>query len=99
WTLGGDETHSGPSSLHGVDIEVSDSGSEFGARPLLISVGPQPEPGLPQFFRDFTNRVRRMEFAQGYVWGAAIPDDFGFRALVPEMTAADLQGVDYIGIG
>src|SRR5690606_5407708 len=43
WTLGVDETYSGPSALQGLDIEVSETGSEFGTRPLLISVGPQPE--------------------------------------------------------
>lgn len=99
WTLGADETYSGPSALRGVDVEVSETGSDLGTQPLLIGVGPQPEQGLPQFFRDFTNRVRRLDFAQGYVWGAAIPDEAGFGAVVPEMTAADLQGADYVGIG
>ena len=99
WTLGGDETYSGPSQLRGVDIEVSETGSDVASRPMLICVGPQREEGLPQFFRDFTNRVRRMDFAQGYVWGAAIPDETGYGAVVPNMTAADLQGSDYVGIG
>jgi hypothetical protein len=99
WTLGGDETYSGPSQLRNLDIEVSETGSEVGTRPLLISVGPQPEQGLPQFLRDFTNRVRRLDFAQGYVWGAAIPDDAAYGDVVPDMTAADLQGADYVGIG
>jgi hypothetical protein len=99
WTLGADEIYSGPSALQGVDIEVSETGSDLGTRPLLISIGPQPEQGLPQFFRDFINRVRLMDFAQGYVWGAAIPDGTGFGAVVPEMTVADLQGADYVGIG
>jgi hypothetical protein len=99
WTLGGEETYSGPSELRGVDIEVSETGSDLGTRPLLISVGPQPEQGLPQFLRDFTNRVRRLDFAAGYVWGADLPDATGFAAVVPEMTAADLQGADYVGIG
>lgn len=99
WTLGADEAYSGPSALRGVDVEVSENGSYLGARPLLISVGPQAEQGLPQFFRDFTNRVRRIDFVQGYVWGAAFPESAGFGDLVPEMTAAHLQGADYVGIG
>ncbi|MDA0205966.1 MAG: hypothetical protein O3A53_02965 [Acidobacteria bacterium] len=98
WTLGGDESYSGPSQLRGVDVEVSETGSELGSRPLLISVGPQPPEELPQFFRDFTNRVRRLDFAQGYVWGAAVPDEIGYGAVAPDMTAADLQGSDYVGI-
>lgn len=99
WTAGGDETHSGPSELRGVEFEVSESGTEFVSGPQLISVGPQLDEGLPQFFRDFTNRVRRLEFAQGYVWGADLPDAVRYGAVVPEMTAADLQGADYVGIG
>lgn len=99
WTLTADDAYSGPSALQGVDFEVSESGSDVGTRPLLISVGPQPQQGLAQFLRDFTNRVRRMDFAQGYVWGADVPDDDAFSAVVPEMAAADLQGADYVGIG
>ena len=99
WTLGGGETYSGPSELRGVHVEVSETGSDLVSRPLLISVGPQPAQGLPQFFRDFTNRVRRLDLATGYVWGADLPDEAGYGAVVPEMTAADLQGADYVGIG
>ncbi len=98
WTLAADDARNGPSALRGIDIEVSETGSAVGARPLLISVGPQPEEGLAQFLRDFTNRVRRMDFAQGYIWGAAIPDGMDFGSVVPDMTTADLQGADYVGI-
>jgi hypothetical protein len=33
------------------------------------------------------------------VRGAALPDEIGYGAVVPDMTAADLQGADYVGIG
>lgn len=99
WTRTADQDYSGPSELRDVDIEVSETGSDLGTRPLLISVGPQPEQGSAQFLRDFTNRVRRLDFAQGYVWGADLPGDDAFAPVVPEMTAAQLQGADYVGIG
>ncbi len=104
WILEEDGVVAGPSSLvaneeaRPLELEIADTGSDQGSRPLLISLGPQDSANLPQLFRDFTNRAQRLDFSQGYIWSAEIPSSFGYEALVPDMTVADLQSEDYVGL-
>lgn len=98
WVLGDDGSVASTDPDKLLEIRVSETGSEEERQPLLVSIGPQNSVRLPQLFRDFSNRVRRLEFAQGYVWGAGIPASFGYEAMVPNMTAADLQSDDYVGL-
>lgn len=98
WVLGDDGSLAATDPSSPLAIQVSETGSDAESEPLLVSIGPQKSDQLAQLFRGFSSRVRRLDFAQGYVWGAGVSASFGFESMVPNMTVADLQSRDYVGL-